>query len=369
MKQIVLMCFMFVVGNQLWSQIRPIVADDNTVVLDHFNSSSSGETVGSISYVSGLGGLDKAIDFSTAGKYVIYPAKANLTYAGTVEMWVNIKSYDIMLLNINWNKAYSYPSAGHVFHLRLNAQGKINLSGWSSIVDNSFVSNSSIPLNTWTHLAISWGDSTKMYINGKPDMISALAFRPAIYMTTNYAYLPYWGGALGYVDEFHISKVQRTNAEIASRVPAKDSVVITKTNWHEVIPAAGAIATGSNGSSSYTLGQLVDEYNSTGNGSVTQGIHQPFEINVISGVENTNISLECSVYPNPSTDFIRLKADLSGLQAPVYKLYDLNGKLLEIRKIAESETIILMSKYPSSCYFLKVISSNQEIKSFKIIKK
>ena len=369
MRQILLLFLLFVVGNQLWGQVKPILADDKTVVLDHFDSASSGETVGSINYVSGLNGLDKAIDFSSTSGYVIYSVNANLTYTGTVEMWIYIRSYNINLLNINWLKSYSYPSSGHVFHLRLDAQGKVNLGGWSSVVDNSFISNSALPLNTWTHLALSWGDSTKIYINGKPDLVTAIPFRPAISMSTNYAYLPYWGGDIGNVDEFQISNVQRTNEEIASHVLAKDTVAITGMNLHEVILTTGGSATGSNGSSSYSMGQLVDIYNSGTNGSVTQGIQQAFEISVISGVENTSITLQCSVYPNPSTDFVRLNTDKTNLQNPSYQLYDINGKLMEMKDITKSETSIVMSRYLPSIYFLKVLSSNHIIKSFKIIKK
>ena len=369
MKRMILLLLLFAIGNQLWGQVKPIVADDKTVVLDHFDSASSGETIGSISYVTGLMGLDKAINFSSTSDYVIYSVNADLTYAGTVEMWVNIKNYSISLLNINWFKSYSYPSSGHVFHLRLDAQGKVNLNGWSSIVDNSFISNSAIPLNTWTHLALSWGNTTKIYINGKPDLVSSLPFRPAISMSTNYAYLPYWGGDIGNVDEFQISNVQRTDDEIASRVLIKDTVAITTMNLHEVILTTGGSATGSNGSSSYSLGQLVDVYNSGTNGSVTQGIQQSFEIYVISGVENTNITLQCSVYPNPSTDFIRLNTYKTNLKNPSYQLYDINGKLMEMRDITNSETSIVMSRYLPSIYFLKVLSSNHIIKSFKIIKK
>jgi len=369
MRRILLPLMLFAIGNQLWGQVKPIVADDKTVVLDHFNSASSGEIIGSISYITGLKELGKAINFSSTSGYVIYSVNANLTYAGTVEMWVNIKNYSISLLNINWLKSYSYPSSGHVFHLRLDAQGKVNLSGWSSVVDNSFISNSALPLNTWTHLALSWGDSTKIYINGQPDLVSALPFRPAISMSTNYAYLPYWGGDIGNIDEFQISNVQRTNAEIASRVLVKDTVAIIGMNLHEVILATGGSATGSNGSSSYSLGQLVDIYNSGTNGSVTQGIQQAFEISVISGVENTSITLQCSVYPNPSTDFVHLKTDNTNLKNPSYQLYDINGKLMEMKDITKSETSIIMSRYLPSIYFLKVLSSNHIIKSFKIIKK
>lgn len=204
----------------------PVKADLNTVILDHFDLATSGEIVGTTNYVQGLKGLDKAVDFSSTGNYLIYAKPVNLESTGTIEMWVNLKNYNTGLLNINWNHVYSSPSAGHVLHLQIDSVGKIGLTDWGWSLSNSFSSKSRIALNTWTHIAISWGDSTKIYINGKPDMVSATHFWPAITQSQAYFYLPYWGNNSGYIDEFHVSKVQRTDAEIASRVDSIASKTI-----------------------------------------------------------------------------------------------------------------------------------------------
>ena len=221
MKKELLLLFILVIGAPLRGQVHlPITADDNTVVLDHFDSASIGETVGTTNYTDGLSGLSKAIDFLNSGNFVIYSNNADLTYKGTVEMWINISSYNKGLLNINWFKSYSSPSSGHVIHLGIDSEGKIGLSGWSGIVENSFKSNEAVPLNIWTHIAVSWGDSTKIYINGKKDLSSPLLFRPAV-SSGNSIYIPYWGNKIGYIDELHISKIQRTDEEIKTRVITK----------------------------------------------------------------------------------------------------------------------------------------------------
>ena len=64
MKKELLLLFILVIGAPLRGQVHlPITADDNTVVLDHFDSASIGETVGTTNYTDGISGLSKAIDF------------------------------------------------------------------------------------------------------------------------------------------------------------------------------------------------------------------------------------------------------------------------------------------------------------------
>lgn len=368
MKKILLFLSALTIGYPLMGQVKPVTGDGNTLVLDHFDSASTGETVGTMGYTDGVNGLNKAADFSSAGNFVIYSSNVNMTNAGTVEMWVYLNSYSKGLLNINWSKAYSSPSSGHVFHLGIDAQGKITLGGWGFSVNNNFISNTPVPTKAWTHIAVSWGDSTKIYINGKKDVASVLPFRPAISMSVNYMYLPYWGANPGYIDELHVSKVQRTDGEIASRVAGGDPGTVTTMNINRVIPAAGGTATGDNGVSTYSVGQLVHTLNTGSNGSVAGGIQQPYDISVQTGMENRNITLQCSVYPNPATDFLKLNIENTDFGELGYKLYDINGRILEIREIKERETTIPMGSYSSSYFILKVFQSGSEIKSFKIIK-
>jgi hypothetical protein len=137
----------------------------------------------------------------------------------------------------------------------------------------------------------------------------------------------------------------------------------------QVVTTSGGNASGSGGSVSYTVGQIVYTTNANSNGSVAQGVQQPYEISVVTGIEAANdISLEIIVYPNPATDFIRLKIENYEVQNLRYQLYDINGSLLQDNKIVGDETDIVMSNYVSATYFLKVTDNNKLIKTFKIIK-
>jgi len=135
------------------------------------------------------------------------------------------------------------------------------------------------------------------------------------------------------------------------------------------VPATGGNASGSGGSVSYSVGQVVYTTNTGANGSVTQGVQQPFEISVITGLEEAKgISLSVSAYPNPTTDFLNLKVENYDNTNLSYQLFDISGKLLESKKITGNHTSIVMSNLVPATYFVKVTESNKEVKTFKIIK-
>jgi hypothetical protein len=84
----------------------------------------------------------------------------------------------------------------------------------------------------------------------------------------------------------------------------------TPLKGQETIPATGGNVSGSGGSVSYTVGQILYNTISGTNGTLAQGVQQPYEISVVTGIEEAlGISLEIVVFPNPATDFINLKIE------------------------------------------------------------
>jgi len=139
-----------------------------------------------------------------------------------------------------------------------------------------------------------------------------------------------------------------------------------------IIPASGGFASSSGGTVSYTIGQVFYTFQSGTNGSIIEGIQQPYEITVVSGTEEAReINLILSVYPNPASYYLILKVNAStvhSFQSLNYQLLDLSGKLLENKKIEGTETSIVISNLMPGTYLLKVIDGNKEIKTFKISK-
>ncbi len=194
--------------------VNPITPDSNTVLLDHFDSITSGQVIGDVRYSISAEGLSTCVNFQGKGNYILYQGTYDLGKRGTIEMWIFPNIYSKGLINI-----------GGVFQLRLDSIGKIVMTDVGS-PGNDFKSNSGVMLNAWTHIAVSWGDSTKIYLNGQLDMVSAQSFRPQIPPSQTFIYFPatdndyntmidaFMNDYLN-MDELHISKIQRTNAEIA----------------------------------------------------------------------------------------------------------------------------------------------------------
>ena len=133
--------------------------------------------------------------------------------------------------------------------------------------------------------------------------------------------------------------------------------------------ATGGNASGSGGSVNYSVGQIAYTTHFSATGSVAQGVQQAYEISVVTSIkEGDNIHLNLSVYPNPTSDFLTLKVGATKTEDLSYQLYDVTGKVLEDKKIMSAEVSISMLNLPDAPYFLKVLSGNNEIKLFKIIK-
>jgi hypothetical protein len=147
---------------------------------------------------------------------------------------------------------------------------------------------------------------------------------------------------------------------------------LTQVYAQQTIPAAGGNFSGTGGSVSFTVGQDVYTTTQGSDGSVAQGVQQPYEISVLTGLEEAiGIKLDLTAYPNPTTDFLILKVDAStmiSIRSMSYQLSDISGKLLENEKLTGSETSIDMKNLVPAIYFLKISSNNKEIITFKIIK-
>ncbi len=137
----------------------------------------------------------------------------------------------------------------------------------------------------------------------------------------------------------------------------------------EAVVPSGGMATGTNGSISYTIGQVFyAAYNDEG-GIIIQGVQQPYVVSVVTAIEDDlDITLECEVYPNPVVNYLTLTVDRQVNKDLFYQLFDLSGRLIEVKDISESRTIISMATKQKTIYILKVFNSNKEIRTFKIIK-
>ena len=132
--------------------------------------------------------------------------------------------------------------------------------------------------------------------------------------------------------------------------------------------AAGGNAHGTGGTVSYSIGQL-DYLNATGlGGTITDGLQQPYEIMIVSGIEDNDINLTYAIYPNPTADFVVLSVQNANTLSLTYALFDIEGKLLEKKEVNGSQTTIAMKDLANGIYFIKVLRKSTQVKIFKVIK-
>jgi hypothetical protein len=130
--------------------------------------------------------------------------------------------------------------------------------------------------------------------------------------------------------------------------------------------ASGGNVSNSTGSVSYTVGQIF--YNSVEgeNGSIHEGVQQPFTAEIITGIELSEITLQ--LFPNPTNELAILQIEPEYLRLLSYSLYDESGRLILSSPMNNLENPIQLSGNSSGIYFLNVLDSSQVIKSFRIIK-
>jgi len=136
----------------------------------------------------------------------------------------------------------------------------------------------------------------------------------------------------------------------------------------KTLAASGGNAQGSGGTVSYTVGQTDYVFQSGSNGSINQGVQQPFEFYTVGIDNHPNIELSCKVFPNPTVYSVTLQVEEFSFDGLYFMLFDMNGKLLKQENVNERDTQIFMDHLQPGNYLLNVVQHQNKIKTFKIIK-
>jgi hypothetical protein len=132
--------------------------------------------------------------------------------------------------------------------------------------------------------------------------------------------------------------------------------------------ASGGDATGTGGTASYSVGQVVYTTNTGSTGSVAQGVQHAYEIFTV-GIKETGLNISLSVFPNPTTENLTLQISDYNNEKLSYQLFDMQGKQLSNGQIVAQQTQINMNSLPTATYFVNVVNQeNKKVQSFKIIK-
>jgi hypothetical protein len=129
---------------------------------------------------------------------------------------------------------------------------------------------------------------------------------------------------------------------------------------------AGGNGTGTGGAVSYSVGQIAYSTNTSNSGNASEGLQQPYELFLVTGVGDQSVELSVKAYPNPTLDLITL--EIARYESLSYLFTDANGKLVSQNKISSNLTEINCKELCSGVYFLKVYNENGQLRNFKLIK-
>lgn len=128
--------------------------------------------------------------------------------------------------------------------------------------------------------------------------------------------------------------------------------------------SSGGEASGSGGSMSYSIGQLAYQSYAGSNAKLSEGMQQAYEGCMTTGIEE--LSGDFKLYPNPAISYAELEVEnFEGLS---YDLYDLQGGLLLSGRLIENNTRLDVRNLPKGSYFLRLSNTQNQRKSFTLIK-
>jgi hypothetical protein len=118
----------------------------------------------------------------------------------------------------------------------------------------------------------------------------------------------------------------------------------------EAIPVSAGEATGSDGTASYTVGQVFYSTYISTTGAVSQGVQQAFDFQTLSNPEPTTVNLTAVRYLNLPKDSIILRIKDTAIHPVPCALFDVNAKAIVSNVIVLSSDHVQMKLLYTSAY-------------------
>ncbi len=134
-----------------------------------------------------------------------------------------------------------------------------------------------------------------------------------------------------------------------------------------VISSAGGEGESGEMTIQWTLGEMMIETFDANDMILTQGFHQPHLI-VTSVDEIPGHDICIDAYPNPTDNHVHIRLNDGEYADMHYSLFDSNGRLIGTRPLESLVTQVNLTQHEPGVFFLIITRSNEEIKTFKIVK-
>ncbi|MFZ4545558.1 MAG: T9SS type A sorting domain-containing protein [Saprospiraceae bacterium] len=135
-------------------------------------------------------------------------------------------------------------------------------------------------------------------------------------------------------------------------------------NAQSSVNCNGINVTSTAGSMSYTVGQTDFTFYESTVAKANLGVQQPAEI---FSVKET-VSLTCIVFPNPVAAEMYLSSDDPDYQLFSYKLFDMQGRLLQQESDVKIDKSIFLEALATGTYVLYVSNAKKDELTCKFIK-
>ncbi len=144
---------------------------------------------------------------------------------------------------------------------------------------------------------------------------------------------------------------------------------LTGAQAQEAILAAGGNSSGSGGSVSWSVGQVVYQTHSGTNTSVAEGVQQSVELETVLELEQgVESPILVSVFPNPVAEYFTIKVNNFETSTYTFQLFDVSSRLILSKKLVASETIVHVIDLVPANYLLRITNRENESQIIKIIK-
>lgn len=130
----------------------------------------------------------------------------------------------------------------------------------------------------------------------------------------------------------------------------------------------GGTSAGNQGSVTYSIGQVFYQHYQSSSGRLAQGVQHPYEIFILTGVNETDIDLRILSYPNPARDFVVIEIKKDFPKDMYVQIFDISGRWVMTQPIIENYIKIDIQDIHSAALIMLVYSGDDLLKSFKIIK-
>ena len=150
------------------------------------------------------------------------------------------------------------------------------------------------------------------------------------------------------------------------------TVGISQTISPQSINSSGQTMVQSNGSLTFTVGELVVLTQTDNDGNTLGSGFTSGAVLTTASIQEPNVSvINVKIYPNPTTDLVTVSIQETKLAQVVLEIVDANGKIISAEKYAgmSNNIGISTSSWEKGMYILNLKDSgNQVLGSYKIIK-